>query len=227
MKMSAINSSQKLLSAGEAKYSQGTEEFIVRDFFQDKTDGFFVDIGAGDPIKNNNTYYLENRLRWSGIGVDALPQYEEAYKKTRHNTKFRNFIVTDHHGTVDNFYRVVNFEELSSTDPNYMPFGKQLNSVKIRVYSITLDLLLEMEQVTAIDFLTIDIEVSTLVALSNLDIKRYCPKLVCIETGNRNRPEYQKIISYFENNGYERTPDYIEFNLPNTWFTPVRNTANS
>src|SRR5262245_58799650 len=49
------------------KYSQGPEEWLIRDFFQDQRDGVFVDVGAYEPIKWSNTYRLERDLGWSGV----------------------------------------------------------------------------------------------------------------------------------------------------------------
>ena len=41
-------------------------------FFHDVNDGFYVDVGAFDPIWASNTLNLEN-IGWSGINVDASP----------------------------------------------------------------------------------------------------------------------------------------------------------
>ena len=62
-----------ILGTEKKLYSQFDEELIIRDFFQDRRGGFFLDVGAADPDVNNTTYYLEKNLGWSGIGVDALP----------------------------------------------------------------------------------------------------------------------------------------------------------
>ena len=48
--------------SGKAQYSQSQEELIIRDFFQDRRKGFFVDVGCAWPGRANNTYYLEKNL---------------------------------------------------------------------------------------------------------------------------------------------------------------------
>src|SRR5262245_51530433 len=44
---------------GPSRFSQGVEEWILRDFFQDRRDGVFVDVGANHYQTGSNTYYLE------------------------------------------------------------------------------------------------------------------------------------------------------------------------
>jgi len=45
--------------SGAPLYSQHREELIVRDFFHDRRNGVFLDVGCASPIQNSNTYYLE------------------------------------------------------------------------------------------------------------------------------------------------------------------------
>src|SRR5262245_17500197 len=80
--------------SGKALYSHGKEELIIRDFFQDRRDGVFLDVGCAWPIEKNNTYYLEKKLGWSGIGVDGLPDFAEAWKSKRPRSRFFNFLVS-------------------------------------------------------------------------------------------------------------------------------------
>src|ERR1700680_3079298 len=54
---------------GPARNSQFGEEWIVRDFFQDRRGGVFVDIGANDYRHDSTTYYLETALGWTGLAV--------------------------------------------------------------------------------------------------------------------------------------------------------------
>jgi hypothetical protein len=39
------------------RYSRNAEEWAIRDFFQDKRGGIFVDVGSNDPRAENNTYF--------------------------------------------------------------------------------------------------------------------------------------------------------------------------
>src|SRR5688572_18283390 len=55
---------------GPAKNSEDLEEWLVRDFFGDERDGIFVDVGANHHQVNNNTYFLETTLGWSGVAIE-------------------------------------------------------------------------------------------------------------------------------------------------------------
>jgi hypothetical protein len=57
---------------GSARNSENEEEWIIRDFFQDRRDGVFVDVGAAHYKSASNTYYLEHELGWSGIAIDLF-----------------------------------------------------------------------------------------------------------------------------------------------------------
>jgi hypothetical protein len=50
--------------------SQIGQDLFVLKHLANKRNGIFVDIGAGHPIKINNTYLLEKDYEWSGISLD-------------------------------------------------------------------------------------------------------------------------------------------------------------
>jgi hypothetical protein len=79
---------EDILGTGKKLYSQHDEELVIRDFFQDRRHGTFLDVGCAWPIKASNTFYLEQRLGWRGIAVDALPDYEQAWRKRRRRSRF-------------------------------------------------------------------------------------------------------------------------------------------
>ena len=202
----------------EKLYSQGNEELIIRDFFQDRKNGVFLDVGCSTPIDNSTTYYLEKHLDWSGIGVDALPEYAPGYRLKRPKTRFHNFIVTDHSGTIEEFYRAVGVPGLSSTEKDREFLGHVLTKKMIKVPTITLDELLEQDGVENIDFLSMDIEGGALKALAGFDIEKYQPGLICIEA-----PGLEDFIEkYFAQHGYERIEKYMKYDYVNWYYRPAK-----
>ena len=93
------------LSAEEKRYSQLDEELLIRYFFQDRRDGFFLDVGSAWADRQSTTYYLEKHLGWTGVAIDALPEYRPAWEKTRPNAKFFSYAVSDTSGETVTFYR--------------------------------------------------------------------------------------------------------------------------
>jgi FkbM family methyltransferase len=206
-----------VLDTEEQLHSQGKEEWIIRDFFEDRRGGFFVDVGCAWPVIYSNTYYLEKHLDWSGIAIDALPEFEPGWKKRRPKSKFFNYLVTDHTDTVESFYRS-ELKGISSVwKPLKGPAGKDLTFEEIQIPTTTLNRLLEHNQVSKVDFLSIDIEGAELLALAGFDIRRYRPEFVCIEAKPANR---EKILEYFAANGYEWLERYLEYDQTNYYFAP-------
>jgi FkbM family methyltransferase len=198
-------------------YSQGNEELIVRDFFRDAREGVFLDVGCSEPIENSTTYYLEKHRGWSGIGIDALPEHAAAYAKERPRTRFFNYIVTDHSGTIEKFYRVKGTPGLSSTEKNRVFLGRKLRTDTIEVPTISLDDLLEQNGVSRIDFMSMDIEGGAPKALAGFDIEKYQPKLICIEA-----PGLEEFLEkYFAQHGYRRIDEYLKYDYANWYYTPV------
>ena len=69
------------------RFSAGLEEYLVREFFEDRRGGVFVDVGASDAVKGSNTYRLERDFGWSGLAVDADAAVTSTYRG-RPRTRF-------------------------------------------------------------------------------------------------------------------------------------------
>ena len=198
----------------KVRYSHGREETIIRDFFQDRRGGFFLDVGCWHPISDSNTYYLEHHLGWSGIGVDALPEMARKWKRRRPASRFFNFLVTDHSDTQDPFYRV-EYTDISATEKPAPE--RKVKWEQIKVPTITLDTLLTANGVSRIDLLSMDIEGAEPLALAGFDIERFQPALVCIEAKVKSR---EAIRAYFDRHRYDRIQRYAQFDQVNWYFAP-------
>ena len=65
---------------------QSLQDKYVSKILKEKQNGYFIEIGSGDPIKNNNTYLLENSYNWNGIMIEFDEKYQESYNLTRPNS---------------------------------------------------------------------------------------------------------------------------------------------
>jgi FkbM family methyltransferase len=207
-----------ILATEKNEYSQHGEEVVIRDFFQDRRNGIFLDVGCAWPVTYSNTYYLEKELGWTGIGVDALPDYEKRWRKRRPHSKFLNFIVTDHSGSVESFYRTVNRDLLGiSTVSRETAAHPDVEYEEIRVPTISLTELLEQNDLTEIDLLSMDIEGAEEAALAGFDIERFRPKLAVIEVHGATR---EPVLRYFRSHAYHRIERYDSVDYANYYFTP-------
>jgi FkbM family methyltransferase len=201
---------------GPKLYSQYNEELIIRDFFQDMRNGFFVDIGASDYRKDSTTYYLERHLGWRGIAVDAIAAYEAGYLEHRKNTRFFNFFVSDRSDDQLDFYFIPKNQRMSSGSESWAKKGGAYE--KIKIPTITLNELLKREGVSHIDLLSMDIENEEPIALAGFDIDAYRPALVCIEAHKEVR---QQILDYFAKHRYGLIERYKSVDRVNFYFSPL------
>jgi FkbM family methyltransferase len=205
--------------SGESLYSQGNEELLIRDFFSDRREGFFVDIGAGHWRNDSNTLFLEERLGWSGIAVDALAGEAQDYRAHRPRTAFFNYIVTDHSGTRDPLFQA---GCLSSTRRDHRERFSNLRHAEIPIVSvptITLDELLDDAGVDCVDLLCMDIEQGEPAALAGFDIGRFRPELVCVEAGSSLVRRW--VEPYFAAHAYHRIDEYLAYDWVNWYYVPA------
>ena len=212
-------------------YSFFDEELIIRDFFQDRKGGFFVDVGCAWPIKANNTYYLEKHLGWTGIGIDALNDYAAKWKEKRPNSKFFNFLVTENSEGSGSFYKSERMG-LSSTNQkvangSQFPMGSRAKAEEIQVPKVCLNDLFDREGIKKIDLLALDIEGHELKALEGLDLERFSPELIVVETGFDFKG---KLTKYLKKHGYQKIQRYEPFDEINTYYSrkqePVATPSN-
>lgn len=197
----------------EPQWSQGLEELVIRDFFADREGGFYVDVGCHLPRRGSTTYDLEQRLNWTGIGIDVMARYREPWKRMRPDSKFIEAAVADTNGETVRLHVAGPYASLDEETIDSL--WKADEATVIEVETATLDTLLEQQDIQRIDFLSMDIEGAELAALKGFDIKRFKPKLCCIETAKRDA-----VTEYFESNGYELIEKYLEVDKINLYFRP-------
>jgi len=208
---------------GPEKKSHGAEEWIIRDFFQDKRDGVFVDVGSANYMTGSNTFFLENQLGWSGLAVDAQESYRPGYTEHRPRTQFFAFFVSDRSDEKMQFFLNANTELASWRGE----FSERIDSrVKgpVEITTITLNDLLTAQHIDRIDFLSMDIELAEPLALAGFDIQRFRPQLVSVEAYPEVR---QQILDYFASHDYVVVSKYLRIDNLNLWFMPLGSHVDS
>ena len=204
--------------AEEPRYSLFAEEVLIRHFFRDRKNGFFLDVGCAWPIDSSNTYYLEKHLGWSGIGVDALADYADGWAQERPRSKFFAFLVTDRSGASGSFFKSpgLGLSSASREQASGKMFGPEMETTEIQVPMVTLDELLDSQGVTKVDLVSMDIEGHEPKALAGFDIERFQPDLLVIEGRS------EEVLRYMQDHGYERIKRYHAFDRVNRYFRPKR-----
>jgi FkbM family methyltransferase len=197
-------------------YSEGNEEVIIRHFFADRRNGFFLDVGAYDYKDKSNTYYLEKNLGWRGIAIDANAEFAQGYLENRPNTRFFAVFVSDRSDEMADFYIVRDPGHLtkSTAVPSFIEGRKSEKKV---IPTVKLDDLLAKLDVRKVDFFNLDIELWEPHALAGFDIEKYRPDLVCVEA---HPPVQLQLLKYFGEHGYRRLDQYLLFDKRNWYFAP-------
>jgi FkbM family methyltransferase len=201
---------------GPNRYSRGPEEWVVRDFFKDRRAGVFLDVGAHHFRDGNNTYFLETSLGWSGIAVDAQREFAAGYEKHRPRTRFFALFVSDSSDQTERLFVPDQHSVEASSDPVVTHRGYDV-SVR-EVQTMTLNDLLDAQELTKVDFMSMDIELAEPKALAGFDIERFKPSLVCIEAYPEVR---QQILDYFVRHSYVVVGRYLRLDPANLYFQPV------
>jgi FkbM family methyltransferase len=202
---------------GPQRYSENAEEWIIRDFFKDRREAFFVDVGANHYRLGSTTYYLESRLGWSGIAVEPQRSFQADYAKHRKNTRFFPFFAADVSDSAATLYMADRTTAVASSERDFTEqFGSKVSAVKVP--TIALSDLLDRLRITRVDFLSIDVELSEPRVLAGFDIDRFNPALVCIEAHPTVR---QQILNYFATHGYVLCGRYLRADIQNLYFAPL------
>ncbi|MFH1772969.1 MAG: FkbM family methyltransferase [Patescibacteria group bacterium] len=189
-------------------YSQTGEDLILNILLKSKKSGFYVDVGANDPKKNNNTF-LFYKNGWSGINIEPNIKKIDLFKKKRKRDLNLNFGIGTANGDLK-FY-IFNVDTLSTFSKkvanDYVSMGhKILDIKKIKVLSLKsiLDKYLNSRN---IDFLSVDTEGNDLDVLKSNDWDKYRPNFLIIETLEYKKDDSGKKLNnlydaYLDNLGY-------------------------
>ena len=162
------------------------EKKLIRDYFDNKKHGYFVEIGANDPIAvNSQSWHLESQLQWTGILVEPNPVLAERCRELRSGaTTFACACVDDENIKELTLYVPLRdgkeMDVHAGISKNIDDFNYQQHR-EIKVPGRTLNSLLEEVGVNQIDLLSIDVEGAELQVLKGFDMQKYRPKLVLLE----------------------------------------------
>jgi FkbM family methyltransferase len=191
------------------KISPDPEQELVKRFFCSKPNGYYVDVGANEPIIQSQTYHLE-QLGWKGLLLEPLPHYVKLLKAQRTGTvvqyacsspqnhnKILKLIVAGGHSTLNS---------------NPIALGT-VSDETVGVTCRTLDSILEESGVKpGFEFISIDIEGHEMEMFKGFDLSKWKPKLVLLEDHVINHQKHNHMVS----NGYQ----IIMRTGLNSWYVP-------
>jgi FkbM family methyltransferase len=176
-------------------FSQNGEDIILLSLF--KEPGFYVDVGAHDPIIKSNTFLLQQK-GWSGINIDPnestinrfnakrpsdqniralISNESSSYEYLHYNEPAVNCISSERRSEIDKKYKLLKTEKVKSRR-----LSDVLNSANIPE--------------SGIDVLDVDCEGHDLSVLQSNDWGKFRPKVILAEENEENE---NSIHTYLEN----------------------------
>jgi FkbM family methyltransferase len=216
--MSRDNAEMQALAQmyGPARDSEHVEEWILKDFFQGKRNGVFVEVGANHHQRASNSYYLETALGWSGVAVEPQVKFAAGYKQSRPRTIFVPLFISDISNRQAVLYVTDKNDSVASGVPEFTKNWGEITPTYAT--TSTLDDVLDRLKIDRIDFLSIDIELGEPQALAGFSVDRFTPALVAIEA---HPPVRQQILDYFAAHQYALVGRYWRADAHNFWFAPL------
>jgi len=152
-------------------YSQYKEDlFLNKNFFKNKRDGVYIELGALDGVLFSNTKFFEDTLNWSGILIEPHPDSFNSLKINRpNNILFSDLVSCNkenlHFRYFKNTYEAVSGVENTLSQHHFDtyfesndPLAKAATQCRIIITPRTLTELITSTNLKHIDFMSLDVE---------------------------------------------------------------------
>lgn len=146
-------------------YSQAGQDLFAYELFG--SNGTYIDIGVGDPVRGNNCYLLETSYNWRGFSVD----FGDSCEDIRQNLKSRWLEYPERKNMIY-WSDAISF--------NYMQ-GIKENNLNEDIDFLSCD---------------IDPQEKTLMALKKVILDGIRPKLICFETDFYREKKDYSLLAY-------------------------------
>lgn len=186
-------------------YSQNQEDLFINNYFKNKKNGFYLDVGCYHPIKFSNTALLHNR-GWQGINIDMSQTSIDFFNILRKKDTNICAAISNESKKVtqymDRSFSPINtlVKEFSDTASKTISSNKYEEKIT-HTYNFSQIVDSNNIQVNQVDFLNIDAEAHDLEVLEGINLKTYKITLICIEMLdsqlNVNEDKFKNYLSQY------------------------------
>ena len=169
-------------------YAQNAEDVLLMRAFGEQTSGFYIDVGAHDPMIDSVTKAFYDR-GWRGINVEPVPDSHRRVSADRPRDINLRVGCSDRQGRATFFEAVGQGTGLSTFSESdvarHEKEGFKFRPIEVPIMTLAnICAAYVMEQ--TVDFLKIDVEGHEAAVLSGADFSRFRPRLVLIEATRPN-----------------------------------------
>ena len=163
------------------------EKKLVREFFKNKRNGFFIEVGANEPDEiYSQTFHLETELNWNGILIEPIDYLAQKLRENRPGAVVVECACTQPQktGEAELFIPITENGDISghsSLELN-IDHSSLHQTRKLKVTAKTLnEIIEEHSKGKEVDLLSIDVEGTELDVLKGANLETHKPKLIIIE----------------------------------------------
>jgi FkbM family methyltransferase len=175
---------QLVLDDLRVSFAQHGEDVVLHRVFGQQREGFWIDVGANDPVVDSVTHAFSLR-GWSGINVEPQQALFSRLQAARPRDVNLQVAVSDRAGTLEFHEFPAAHGRATANDAlvqQYREAGQALH--KRSVPCVTLKALCEQHVgARTIDFLKIDVEGLELEVIRGGDFTKFRPRVLVIECG--------------------------------------------
>ena len=178
------------------------EDTTILNYFKDRKNGFYVDVGCYHPIHRNNTHLLHMQ-NWSGVNIDTSQFSIDLFNFMRPKDLNYNCAISDKNKNIKLFYQK-ELSQLSTIEKGQAESVFQGEIKEKEIEAFTLDEILSRDKYkdSKIDLLDIDVEGADLKVLRGLSFDKFKPELVCVEI-HAKEIEKSDIYNFLTDKNYE------------------------
>ena len=163
-----------------SQYSQWGEDLFINEFFKDKIDGIYLDIGCFHPVMYSNTCLLY-RKGWRGINIDINPTSIDLFNILRPKDINLCTTISETKETFEIYYDDP-FSPVNTLDRQFyenLENKTNKNKKKLFVESKSMNEILNISKIDkSIDFINLDVEGMDYKILKNINLNQLKPKLI-------------------------------------------------
>lgn len=184
-------------------YSQKKEDLLLDDLIGKKKSGFYIDVGACDPVWFSNTLRFYKR-GWRGINIEPNIEHWKRFGVQRPRDINLNLGVGTKRGVM--VYYQMDLRALS-TFSKERAVANQIAGFTIQRETSVLvrplkDILFRYAKNLYVDFLSLDVEGMEMDVLRSNDWQRYRPRFLCIETSWGTNRRQNGVTTYLRKQKY-------------------------
>jgi len=170
-------------------YAQNREDIILSAFFDKDEKGFYVDIGANDPMHESVTKYFYDR-GWSGINVEPLPNYFKKLNEDRPRDINLQVAISEREeqATLNYYPKGDGLSTLSQKMKDEYANSNDAVVAKVEYINVRTQrlekVLSEYAKDQQMNFLKIDVEGLEYQVLISNNWRKFRPQVICIEANH-------------------------------------------